>query len=161
MQDGAVSGARTVLRSAVNAAMSNDISVQALAVARTGTDSAIDPGMAAANVSQPSAEPAPAASLIINPTLRLEPALGLVVIEFRNDSGAITTSIPSERQIEAYQRWEQTRLGPAHRAWCATRRRTRHDSVRSSRSGNRQAVTSGIPQKEGCWACVDCCWQTG
>ena len=113
MQDGAVSGARTVLRSAVNAAMSNDISVQALAVARTGTDSAIDPGMAAANVSQPSAEPAPAASLIINPTLRLEPALGLVVIEFRNDSGAITTSIPSERQIEAYQRWEQTRFGPA------------------------------------------------
>ena len=102
-----------MLRSAVNAAMSNDISVQALAVARTGSDSAIDPGMVAANVSQPSAEPAPAASLIINPTLRLEPALGLVVIEFRNDSGAITTSIPSERQIEAYQRWEQTRLGPA------------------------------------------------
>jgi len=93
--------------------MSNDISVQGVAVARTGSGSAIDPKMAAASVSQPSAEPAPAASLIINPTLRLEPALGLVVIEFRNDSGAITTSIPSERQIEAYQRWEATQFGPS------------------------------------------------
>ena len=39
--------------------------------------------------------------------------LGLVVIEFRNDSGTVTTSIPSERQLEAYQRWETTQLGPA------------------------------------------------
>jgi hypothetical protein len=44
--------------------------------------------------------------------LRLDAALGLVVIEFRNDSGAVTTSIPSERQIAAYQRWDVTHFGP-------------------------------------------------
>jgi hypothetical protein len=35
------------------------------------------------------------------------------VIEFRNASGAVTTSIPSQRQLQAYQRWDDTRLGPA------------------------------------------------
>jgi hypothetical protein len=38
-----------------------------------------------------------------NPTLRLDPALGLVVIEFVSKSGAITSSIPSQRQLTAYQ----------------------------------------------------------
>ena len=38
-----------------------------------------------------------------NPTLRLDPALGLVVIEFHNRSGSVTTSIPGERQLEAYR----------------------------------------------------------
>jgi hypothetical protein len=51
-------------------------------------------------------------SPIINPTLRLEPGLGLVVIEFRNDTGAVTTSIPSQRQLQAYQRWDVTHFGP-------------------------------------------------
>jgi hypothetical protein len=92
--------------------MPNDISVQAVAVARTGSDNAADPKMAAASALPPQAEPVPAPSPIVNPTLRLDAALGLVVIEFRNDSGAITTSIPSERQIEAYQRWEATQFGP-------------------------------------------------
>lgn len=47
-----------------------------------------------------------------NPSLQLDPALGLVVIEFLNDSGAVTDSIPSERQLEAYQRWATTHFGP-------------------------------------------------
>lgn len=38
-----------------------------------------------------------------NPTLRLDPALGLVVIEFVSKSGAVTSSIPSQRQLAAYQ----------------------------------------------------------
>jgi hypothetical protein len=38
-----------------------------------------------------------------NPTLRLDSALGLVVIEFVSKSGAITSSIPSQRQLTAYQ----------------------------------------------------------
>jgi len=48
---------------------------------------------------------------LANPSLRLDPALGLVVLEFHSDSGAVTTSIPSERQLEAYQRWTQTGIG--------------------------------------------------
>jgi len=38
-----------------------------------------------------------------NPTLRLDPALGLVVIEFVSKSGAVTTSIPTQRELTAYQ----------------------------------------------------------
>jgi hypothetical protein len=114
----ALSGARTAQRRAVNAAMSTEISVQAVAIARPGSDSGTEPKPATSEAAQPPA-PAPNPSPIINPTLRLEPALGLVVIEFRNDDGTITTSIPSQRQIEAYQRWEATRIGPGpagHRA---------------------------------------------
>jgi hypothetical protein len=48
-----------------------------------------------------------------NPSLQLDPVLGLVVIEFRNDAGNVTTSIPSERMIQAYQRWQNTHFGPA------------------------------------------------
>ena len=50
-----------------------------------------------------------------NPSLQLEPALGLVIIQFRDDAGAVTDSIPSERQLQAYQRWATTQFGPAPR----------------------------------------------
>jgi hypothetical protein len=113
MQDRRVSGARTAQRSAVNAAMSSDFSVQAVTVARTGNDGTTEQKSAAMVTAPPPAETATPPSPIINPTLRLEPSLGLVVIEFRNDTGAITTSIPSQRQIEAYQRWAQTHSGPS------------------------------------------------
>ncbi len=102
--------------------MSSEISVQAVAVARSGSDGAIDPRVATASASPAQAEPASAPSPIINPTLRLDAALGLVVIEFRNDVGTITTSIPSERQIEAYQRWAQTHSGQAPREGAAALR---------------------------------------
>src|SRR4029078_1993284 len=54
-----------------------------------------------------------AAPPILNATLRLDAVLGLVVFEFRNQSGAVTTSIPGQRQLQGYQRWEATRFGPA------------------------------------------------
>jgi hypothetical protein len=38
-----------------------------------------------------------------NPTLQLDPALGLVVIEFLSKSGAVTTSIPTQRELLAYR----------------------------------------------------------
>lgn len=47
----------------------------------------------------------------VNPSLRLDAALGLVVIEFHDDSGKLTSSIPSQRQIDAYRRHEDTRPG--------------------------------------------------
>jgi len=49
---------------------------------------------------------------IPNPTLELDPALGLVVIQFRNANGAITSSIPSQQQIDAYRLWQETKIGP-------------------------------------------------
>jgi hypothetical protein len=38
-----------------------------------------------------------------NPRLRLDPGLGMVVIEFRDDGGEVTNSIPSQRQLDAYR----------------------------------------------------------
>jgi hypothetical protein len=58
-----------------------------------------------------SVEQPPTTPAIANPSLRLDPALGLVVLEFHSGTGAVTTSIPSERQLEAYQRWTQTGIG--------------------------------------------------
>lgn len=55
---------------------------------------------------QPDAPPRPnpvAERVLPNPSLRLEPELGLVVIEFRNDTGTIEASYPSERQLAAYR----------------------------------------------------------
>ncbi len=43
-----------------------------------------------------------------NPSLRLDGALGMVIIEFHSESGAVTASFPTERQLEAYRIWERT-----------------------------------------------------
>ncbi|HET6194952.1 MAG TPA: hypothetical protein VFE12_04320 [Acetobacteraceae bacterium] len=91
--------------------MSNEISVKAVGALPGSSESGTESRTSATTV--PQLQAAVAASPVINPTLRLDPALGLVVIEFHNDSGTLTTSIPSQRQIQAYQRWETTQLGPA------------------------------------------------
>ena len=57
------------------------------------------PANADSRKSPPQVEAAAAPSPITNPSLRLDPALGLVVIQFRNDVGTVTTSIPSEHQL--------------------------------------------------------------
>jgi hypothetical protein len=92
--------------------MSDDFTVQPVTLIRAGGDSG--PESRAASVQTPrQPELAGRALPVANPTLRLDPALGLVVIEFHNDSsGAVTTSIPSQRQLEAYQRWDATHFGP-------------------------------------------------
>jgi hypothetical protein len=90
--------------------MSNELIVQPIAVTRKSKDAV---GEGRKVVAQPAAPPehVAARSPIPNPTLRLDPALGLVVIEFRNHTGAITTSIPSQRQLQAYQKWDMTGSG--------------------------------------------------
>jgi hypothetical protein len=89
--------------------MLNDVSLPAISPMRASSAAGTEQRVPATNPAQA----VPAAPPIINPTLRLDAALGLVVIEFRNNSGAITTSIPSQRQLQEYQRWEATRLGSA------------------------------------------------
>lgn len=95
----------------LRAPMPNDMSLPGVTAVPAASNAASEPRMAGDGLPQPSAE-APKSPLITNPSLRLDAALGLVVIEFRNDSGAITTSIPSQRQLEAYQRWATTQFGP-------------------------------------------------
>jgi len=46
-----------------------------------------------------------------NPTLRLDPGLAIVVIEFRDEVGAVRSSIPTEQQLEAYRSWHRGHIG--------------------------------------------------
>ena len=89
--------------------MPNDLAIGPVAVVRTGAELV---GEAKAAAIQAPADQAPSSSPIPNPSLRLDPVLGLVVLEFRSDTGAVTTSIPSQRQLQAYQRWDATHFGP-------------------------------------------------
>jgi hypothetical protein len=90
--------------------MPNDLAIQPLTAVRTGAE--IIGEAKTANQPPPQPEPAPNPSPIANPSLRLDPALGIVVLEFRNDAGTVTTSIPSQRQLQAYQKWDATHFGP-------------------------------------------------
>jgi hypothetical protein len=92
--------------------MPNDLAVQLLTTMRTGTDIVGD-AKTAASQPPPQEEHAANTSSIPNPSLRLDPVLGIVVIEFRSDTGAVTTSVPSQRQLQAYQKWDATHLGTA------------------------------------------------
>jgi len=93
--------------------MSNDLTVPSVTMPVAAADSAaLAKGSASVAVELPKAAPSPVEP---NPSLQLEPALGLVVIQFRDDAGAVTDSIPSERQLQAYQRWATTQFGPAPR----------------------------------------------
>ena len=57
----------------------------------------------AVSTTTPAVAPVPVLSFT-NPSLRLDSALGQVVMEFRNDSGAVTRSIPSQQHLDAYKR---------------------------------------------------------
>jgi hypothetical protein len=61
------------------------------------------------------AEGAVAGSALPNPTLRLDAGLAMVVIEFRDESGAVRSSIPSQQQLDAYRAWERSKTGPPPR----------------------------------------------
>ncbi|MDN3568271.1 hypothetical protein QWZ14_28155 [Paeniroseomonas aquatica] len=62
---------------------------------------------AAGLLPQPDARPksaeAGAAPAWPNPSLRLDPALGIIVMEFRDRSGSVETTLPTERELEAYR----------------------------------------------------------
>ena len=78
--------------------MSSDLSIGAVAP---------DPAIRTTEAAPAQTAPPPTASAnapgIPNPTLHLDSALGLVVIEFVSQHGTITSSIPSQRELTAYQ----------------------------------------------------------
>jgi hypothetical protein len=91
--------------------MSNEVAIQSVAPVRIANDTVGEVNTVPQQpspVSQPVAQSPP----IYNPSVRFDSSLGLVVIEFRNDSGSVTTQVPSQQQLDAYQRWNTTRLGP-------------------------------------------------
>lgn len=88
--------------------MPNELSVKAVSATTGGAENPAEPS-AEPTTPPAHAPPAQPASPMPNPQLRLDPALGLVVIEFRDASGAVRASIPTQRQLNAYRMWEQTR----------------------------------------------------
>jgi hypothetical protein len=45
----------------------------------------------------------PAAPMLPNPRLRIDAALNIVVLEFRDDGGKISRTLPSAQEIKAYR----------------------------------------------------------
>ena len=91
--------------------MPNELNIKPIAAVASGTENPAEPQ--AESFTPPAHAPPLASALPMpNPQLRLDPALGLVVIEFRDTDGAVTSSIPSQRQLNAYRMWEQMRQAP-------------------------------------------------
>lgn len=84
--------------------MPSDLTIRAVSAAAGPSENVVQPKpesvVPPANASPPQTGPP-----IINPTLHFDAALGLVVIEFRDAAGKVTTSIPTQRQMEAYRMW--------------------------------------------------------
>jgi len=51
----------------------------------------------------PAAGPDPPPTVRPNPSMRIDPSLGIVVMEFRDRSGAVTSTLPTWRELDAYR----------------------------------------------------------
>lgn len=82
--------------------MLNELSIHAMPPVRGSGDTAVPrrPPASAATLAPEAAKPG---KLYANPDFHFDPAAGLVVIEFRNDSGKVTDTIPNQRQLDAYR----------------------------------------------------------
>ncbi len=87
--------------------MPSDLSVPPVGSASTAADVSRERVPVAP---EPAAPPGPATAFP-NPTLRLDPGLAMVVIEFRDDSGAVRSTIPTREQLDAYRSWERSQVG--------------------------------------------------
>ena len=76
-------------------------------VARPNGDVPVD-GRAADPAQVP---PTPAGKSLPNPTLRLDPGLAIVVIEFRDKTGTVRSTIPTQQQLDAYRSWDRGHIG--------------------------------------------------
>jgi hypothetical protein len=70
------------------------------------------PDQAAAAMPEPAPRRDGAGPPIVNPSLRFDMRLGLVVVEFFDDAGEIANSVPSPRQLKAYEAGMNVRSGP-------------------------------------------------
>jgi hypothetical protein len=93
-------------------AMPSDLSIQAVGSVVGASE---NPAQPKPQTLTPPAQAPPTTPpvLVANPTLRFDAASGLVVIEYRNANGDVTTSIPTLRQLEAYRQWNRPLPGQA------------------------------------------------
>jgi hypothetical protein len=106
-------------------AMSNQLTIQAGLPIHGVAESPVPPRQttpaSAPAQSQPAAHSvAPAAhttsvvkpvALFANPSFRFDPTTGFVVIEFHDGKGAISNTIPTQRQLQAYRTHQQVPPG--------------------------------------------------
>lgn len=98
--------------------MSSDLSVTRVGAVSASAEVARPAGAVPGDKRGPGPEPAAAAPVgksLPNPTLRLDPGLAIVVIEFRDETGAVRSTIPTEQQLEAYRSWDRGHIGEAPR----------------------------------------------
>jgi hypothetical protein len=90
--------------------MSNDLSIQAkLPILGSGDLAAPPRGNSAKPVATtPEAKPV---KLYVNPAMVFDPTVGMVVMEFHDDTGALTNSVPTQRQLAAYRTHQEAPPG--------------------------------------------------
>jgi hypothetical protein len=91
-------------------AMPSDLSVKTVGPVLGASENAAGPKAELFTPPSQTAATAPAV-LVANPTLRFDVASGLVVIEFHDAAGDVTTSVPTLRQLEAYRIHSQSPPG--------------------------------------------------
>jgi hypothetical protein len=87
--------------------MSNSLSIQAGA----SVGGSVASPQTSTPTRAPATPPAKPVQLYVNPSYQFDPTVGLVVIEFHNDQGTLSNSIPSQRQLAAYRTHQQTPPG--------------------------------------------------
>ncbi len=90
------------------------------AISQTSPQPALQETAAALGPVQPAAASSDAAQVsatskrpLINPSLHLDVALNLVVLQFLDDKGDVTDSIPTAKQLKAYQSHQSDGTGPS------------------------------------------------
>jgi hypothetical protein len=86
-------------------AMPSDLTVNAVGPVLGASDNSTG---SKSGTFSPQAQAPPTPTVIVaNPSFRFDPLSGLVVIEFHDNAGDVTTSIPTMQQLEAYRIWGQ------------------------------------------------------
>ena len=86
--------------------MSNQLSIQAALPLRSSGDNTVPlRGSAPAQSGAPVAKPV---RLFVNPSFQFDPTVGIAVIQFHDNAGNVTNTIPSQRQLAAYRQHEAT-----------------------------------------------------
>ncbi len=88
--------------------MPNDLSIRSFEpAASTGIAAVAAPGVAGA-AATPAAAPNIGGRLGPSPVSHLDPSLGLVVLEFLDMHGTVTSSIPTQKQLDAFRLTQET-----------------------------------------------------
>jgi hypothetical protein len=90
--------------------MPNPLSIQAARPAQGSADIAVPPRGSKPSQAT-STPPAKPPAVFVNPNFTFDPQVGLVVIEFHDNSGKLMSSIPSQRQLDAYRMHQETPPG--------------------------------------------------